>query len=188
MPILTSYFDCAKFSHSASRAHALLVVPQHDWQSTVPPLSPYLENSLLLLLWFIKLVDYCLAVWAAPSPKGVRGWVGGIIESLTSCCASRAFGCVHQSIKESIWSYRSLHSSIFVMYYYYTLHLNTYVYTHSLIHTHTSIHTHVHVHILTHSHTCIHTILYIQLPYTAPTDDSLAGYLDKVGRFIEWSW
>ena len=70
-------------------------------------LVPYLENPLLLHLRFINGLDLCLAVRAALSPRGVRGWVGGLIESLTSCCACRVFGCAHQSIKESIWSYRS---------------------------------------------------------------------------------
>ena len=104
-------------------------------------LVPYLENPLLLHLRFINGVDLCLAVRAAPSPRGVRGWVGGLIESLTSCCACRVFGCAHQSIKESIWSYRSFVAVFLIIT--------------SIIHTPTQIITYMCSHIHSHMHTMI---------------------------------
>jgi hypothetical protein len=64
----------------------------------------------------------------------------------------------------------------------YTLLLYTFTHTPTHSYTHVIIHTYVYSHI--HIHIRMHTmILYVQLPYTVPTDDSLAGYLVKVGRW-----
>lgn len=136
---MTSYFDCAK---SLPKAHALSVVSQHDWQVTVPPLSP---TWRILCCFTCDTLTVLIRAWQCelpPSPRGVRGWVGGLIDSLMSCCACKVVGCVHQSIKESIWSYRSLHSSIFVIIYVHPLThtwIITYMYMYSLIHIHTMI-------------------------------------------------